>query len=103
MTFPLPGIDAIVVDEDGKPVSADKKGYLIIKKPWPGMLITLWNDDEKYRKVYWEKFGNSYYAGDYALSDNDGYIWLLGQIRRCTQGIRAQTWHNGIRKCICFA
>jgi len=78
-TFPLPGIDAIIVDEDGKPVSEGKKGYLIIKKPWPGMLITLWNDDEKYRKAYWEKFGNSYYAGDYALSDNDGYIWLLGR------------------------
>ena len=56
-TFPLPGIDIIVVDEDGKPVSPGKKGYLVIKKPWPGMLMTLWKDDEKYQNTYWEKFG----------------------------------------------
>ena len=80
-TFPVPGIDAAVVDENGRQVDPDRKGYLIIRKPWPGMLMTLWEDDEKYRNTYWRKFENEnvYYAGDYALSDADGYLWLLGR------------------------
>ena len=78
-TFPLPGIDAAIVDENGRPVDSDRKGYLVIKKPWPGMLMTLWEDDERYRNTYWKKFENVYYAGDYALSDADGYLWLLGR------------------------
>jgi acetyl-CoA synthetase len=79
-TFSLPGIDAVVVDEDGKPAAPDKKGYLVIRKPWPGMLMTLWEDDEKYRNTYWRKFGdNVYFTGDYALCDADGYLWLLGR------------------------
>ncbi|HKG86918.1 MAG TPA: acetate--CoA ligase [Nitrososphaeraceae archaeon] len=78
-TFPLPGIDASIVDENGRPVDLDRKGYLVIRKPWPGMLMTLWEDDEKYRNTYWKKFENVYYAGDYALSDTDGYLWILGR------------------------
>src|SRR5918992_865141 len=78
-TFPLPGIDAAIVDENGRPVDLDRKGYLVIKKPWPGMLMTLWEDDERYRNTYWKKFENVYYAGDYALCDADGYLWLLGR------------------------
>jgi acetyl-CoA synthetase len=78
-TFPLPGIDAAIVDENGRQVDPDRKGYLVIRKPWPGMLMTLWEDDEKYRNTYWRKFENVYYAGDYALSDTDGYLWLLGR------------------------
>ncbi|MDQ3868772.1 MAG: acetate--CoA ligase, partial [Thermoproteota archaeon] len=78
-TFPVPGIDAAVVHETGRQVDPDRKGYLVIRKPWPGKLMTLWEDDEKYRNTYWGKFGNVYYAGDYALSDADGYLWLLGR------------------------
>lgn len=78
-TFPLPGIYLDVVDENGSSVAADRKGYLVIRKPWPGMLMTLWQDDEKYRNTYWKKFDNVYYTGDYALSDSSGYIWLLGR------------------------
>ena len=78
-TFPLPGIDASIVDENGRLVESDRKGYLVIRKPWPGMLMTLWEDDEKYRNTYWKKFENVYYAGDYALCDADGYLWLLGR------------------------
>jgi acetyl-CoA synthetase len=78
-TFALPGIDASIVDENGRPVDSDRKGYLVIRKPWPGMLMTLWEDDEKYRNTYWNKVENVYYAGDYALSDADGYLWLLGR------------------------
>ncbi|MEM3098996.1 MAG: acetate--CoA ligase [Nitrososphaerales archaeon] len=78
-TFPMPSIDAAVVDEQGREVPANTKGYLVIRKPWPGMLLTLWNDDEKYKQVYWSRFSNVYYAGDYALIDEDGYVWLLGR------------------------
>lgn len=78
-TFPMPGIDAAVVDEKGNPVQLGTKGYLVIRRPWPGMLLTLWGDDEKYKETYWTKFPGSYYAGDYALIDKDGYLWLLGR------------------------
>lgn len=78
-TFPIPGIDATVVDENGNEVPPNTKGYLLIRKPWPGMLLTLWNDDEKYEQVYWSRFAKMYYPGDYALKDEDGYLWLLGR------------------------
>ena len=78
-TRPIPGVSISVVDENGNDVDANKKGYLLIKKPWPGMLLTLWNDDEKYKKVYWSKYENCYYPGDYAIKDEDGYLWLLGR------------------------
>ena len=77
--FAIPGVDLGIVDESGNPVSPDTKGYLIIRKPWPGMLTTLWGDDEKYKTVYWSKYPNSYYTGDYAVQDKDGYFWLLGR------------------------
>ena len=78
-TLPVPGIDAAIVDENGKSVAHGIKGYIIIRKPWPGMLMTLWENDKKYQNTYWEKFANVYYAGDYALSDDDGYLWFLGR------------------------
>jgi acetyl-CoA synthetase len=78
-TFPIPGVDMVVVDEYGKVIDANKKGYLMIKNPWPGMLMTLWKNDKKYQDVYWDKFKGMYYTGDYALMDEDGYFWLLGR------------------------
>ena len=78
-TFPIPGVDMVIVDEHGKVVDANKKGYLMIKNPWPGMLMTLWKNDKKYQDVYWNKFKGMYYTGDYALMDEDGYFWLLGR------------------------
>jgi len=51
----------------------------VINNPWPGMFLTLWGDDEKYKTVYWSKYENLYYPGDYALKDDDGYLWLLGR------------------------
>ena len=75
----VPGVDAAVVDEEGKPVGAGRKGYLVLRRPWPGMLLTLWKDDAKYQKTYWEKFRGMYYAGDYAMVDSEGYFWLLGR------------------------
>jgi len=78
-TKPIPGLDIAVVDDSGKEVSPNTKGFLIIKNPWPGMLLTLWGDDEKYKKAYWSKFPNYYHSGDYAKIDDDGYFWLLGR------------------------
>ena len=78
-TLSIPGVNISVVDENGNDVPANTKGYLIIKNPWPGMLLTLWGDDAKYKTVYWSKYENCYYPGDYALKDDDGYFWLLGR------------------------
>jgi len=78
-TLPIPGLDISVVDEAGNDIPPNTKGYLVIKNPWPGMLLTLWGDDEKYRDVYWSRYKNCYYPGDYALKDTDGYFWLLGR------------------------
>ena len=78
-TRSIPGVDIAVVDEDCNEVKPDTKGYLVIRKPWPGMLLTLWGDDDKYRNVYWSKFKDNYYPGDYAIKDSDDYFWLLGR------------------------
>jgi len=81
-TVPLPGIDADVVDEQGRTITEpDKGGYLVIKKPWPSMLRTLWGDDQRYIDTYWKRFDNKYYlAGDSARRDEDGYFWIMGRI-----------------------
>jgi acetyl-CoA synthetase len=81
-TIPLPGIEADIVDDHGKPVTRPEAGgYLVIKKPWPSMLRTLWRDNDRYIASYWEKFNNRYYvAGDSARRDKDGYYWIMGRI-----------------------
>ena len=79
-TFPFPGIDADVVNDRGESVPLGGGGYLVIKKPWPGMLRTLWGDDERYRDVYWSKFPGMYFPGDGAKRDEQGYFWLLGRV-----------------------
>ncbi|OGW16951.1 MAG: acetate--CoA ligase [Nitrospinae bacterium RIFCSPLOWO2_12_FULL_45_22] len=78
-TLPLPGIDAEVVDDSGNPVATGIKGYLVIKRPWPGMLMGLYHDPVRYKEVYWTKFKGVYYTGDYAIKDEEGYFWLLGR------------------------
>ncbi len=79
-TFPLPGIDADVVDEAGRSVPPGGGGYLVLKRPWPGMLRGLYGDPERYREVYWSRYGTMYFAGDGAKRDEDGYFWLLGRV-----------------------
>lgn len=78
-TRALPGINIAVVDEHGTELPPDTKGYLVVRDPWPGMLLSLWGDDEKYKTVYWSKYGHMYYPGDYATQDKDGYFWMLGR------------------------
>ena len=76
-TLPFPGISAEVVDDHGKPAKA---GYLVLTKPWPGMLRGIWRDPERYVKQYWSRYPNIYFTGDGAKRDPDGYFWLLGRV-----------------------
>jgi len=81
-TRPLPGIVADIVDEEGAPViEPGQGGFLVIRKPWPGMLRTIWGDNHRYVSTYWERFQKRYYvAGDSAQRDEDGYFWIMGRI-----------------------
>ena len=78
-TFPLPGIEPDVLDDNGKPTPYGVKGYLVIKKPWPGMPLGIWGDPERYVKTYFGKYPGLFYAGDFAVKDEEGYFWLLGR------------------------
>ena len=79
-TLPLPGIDAEVVDKAGVPVPPGSGGYLVVRKPWPAMLRTIWGDDARYRAQYWSQIPGCYFTGDGARKDKDGYLWILGRI-----------------------
>ena len=80
--MPLPGISAIVVNDEGIPVGKGEGGYLVIDKPWPAMLRTIFGDDERYKDTYWSRFAAQgyYFAGDGAKYDTDGALWLLGRV-----------------------
>ncbi|RKQ60972.1 acetyl-coenzyme A synthetase [Vogesella indigofera] len=81
-TLPLPGIIADIVDEAGGPVDAGKGGFLVIKKPFPSLVRTIWNDADRFKKTYFpEEFNGQYYlAGDSANRDQDGYFWIMGRV-----------------------
>jgi acetyl-CoA synthetase len=79
-TLPFPGIDADVWNDAGKPVKAPDGGFLVLKKPWPGMLRGIWGDPARYRETYWSKYRGAYFAGDGAHRDKDGYFWIMGRI-----------------------
>lgn len=79
-TKPLPGIEVDVMTREGKPVGPNEGGYLVIKRPWPSMLRTIWGDDERYQQQYWSQIENIYFAGDGARRDADGYFWIMGRI-----------------------
>jgi len=79
VALPLPGVDPLVVDDDGREVPPGEKGVLAIRRPWPGMLMGIHNNPERYRQAYWTRFPGLYYTGDYAIRDEDGYLWMLGR------------------------
>jgi acetyl-CoA synthetase len=80
-TKPLPGIEPAVVDEDGNEVEAGEQGLLVLKRPWPGMLRTLFRDDDRFVETYFLKFGETtYFVGDAARKDEDGYFWIVGRV-----------------------
>ncbi|HKI66811.1 MAG TPA: acetate--CoA ligase, partial [Solirubrobacterales bacterium] len=80
-TLPLPGVDAAVFGEDGAPVESGAEGLLVLRRPWPGMLRTLYREEERFVETYFARFGKqTYLVGDAARRDEDGYFWVLGRI-----------------------
>lgn len=79
-TLPLPGVVAEVVDKQGQRVPPNQGGYLVIRRPWPAMLRTLFGDDERYRQQYWGQIPHAYFTGDGARQDEDGYFWVMGRV-----------------------
>ncbi|WP_130011644.1 acetate--CoA ligase [Serinicoccus sediminis] len=77
---PIPGINAVVVDDMGQPVEKGSGGYLVVTDPWPSMLRGIWGDPERYQETYWSRFDGMYFAGDGAKLDEDGNIWVLGRV-----------------------
>jgi len=78
-TVPFPGINAELVDNSGKALKSGG-GFLTLTQPWPGMLRTIYGDDERYRETYWSRFPGRYFAGDGAKLDDEGYWWILGRV-----------------------
>jgi acetyl-CoA synthetase len=78
--LPFFGVDIQVVKDRGEDCKANEGGKLVIKRPWPSMARTLWGDDERYRKTYWDVIPNVYFTGDGARRDEDGYFWVVGRI-----------------------
>ncbi len=79
-TLPLPGVCPEIVDAAGDPVDQGEGGWLVITKPWPGMLRGIWGDEERFRETYWSRVPGKYLAGDNARQDADGYYWIMGRI-----------------------
>jgi acetyl-CoA synthetase len=79
-TLPLPGVIADCVDFRGNPVAVDAEGFLIVRKPWPGMVRTIWGDPERFKQQYWSRMPGIYFTGDAARRDADGYYWVLGRV-----------------------
>jgi acetyl-CoA synthetase len=79
-TRPLPGIAADVVDRDGNPVPANQGGYLVVRRPWPGMLRTIFRDPDRYQQQYFSQLEGMYFTGDGARRDEDGYFWVMGRV-----------------------
>ena len=79
-TRPLPGIIAEVVDRNGREMPRNTGGLLVIRKPWPSMLRTIWGDDERYKQQYWSQVAHCYFTADGARMDEDGYVWIMGRV-----------------------
>jgi acetyl-CoA synthetase len=79
-TRPFPGIAADVLTREGKPVEANHGGFLVIKRPWPGMLRTIYGDPDRYVQNYWSQIAGAYFTGDGARRDEDGYFWIMGRV-----------------------
>jgi acetyl-CoA synthetase len=76
----VPGVFVEVVNDEGQPVENGSGCYLVVTKPWPAMLRTIWGDDQRYIDTYWSRFPELYFAGDGAKKDEDGDLWLLGRV-----------------------
>ncbi len=79
-TLPFPGVEMDILNEEGKPVAANEEGFLVIKKPWPAMIRTIYKDPDRYVQQYWSKYPGLYLTGDSARRDEDGYYWVIGRV-----------------------
>jgi acetyl-CoA synthetase len=79
-TLPMPGILPEIVDLEGKPLGDNREGFLVIQRPWPSMLRTIWGDPDRYKEQYWGRVPGVYFTGDAARRDSDGYYWILGRV-----------------------
>ncbi len=79
-TQPFPGVDAAVFDDEGKRVRPPDGGFLVLRRPWPGMLRGIWGNPQRYREQYWSRYQDVYFAGDGAHRDEDGYFWIMGRV-----------------------
>jgi acetyl-CoA synthetase len=79
-TRPFPGVEADIYDEDGQPVAPGEEGFLVLTRPWPAMLRTIYNDPDRYVEQYWSKYPGMYFTGDSARKDEDGYFWIIGRV-----------------------
>jgi len=79
-TVPFPGVEPVILREDGTEAGVNEGGWLCIKKPWPGMMRTIWGDPARFKETYFSKFPGYYNTGDGARQDQDGYYWLMGRI-----------------------
>ncbi len=79
-TKPLPGISVDIVDKQGNSVPANAGGFLVVKRPWPSMMRTIYGDDERYKATYWSNYPGIYFTADGARKDEDGYIWIMGRV-----------------------
>jgi len=79
-TLPMPGVVPDIVDFHGYPLEPDHEGFLILRRPWPGMIRTIWGDPERFKEAYWSKVPGAYFTGDAARCDLDGYYWILGRV-----------------------
>ena len=79
-SYPLPGVDVAIFDEEGKEAGANEGGHLVIRKPWPGMLRGVFGDSARYKSAYFSRYDNTYDAEDGARKDEDGYFWIMGRL-----------------------
>ncbi|MSP14132.1 MAG: acetate--CoA ligase [Chloroflexi bacterium] len=79
-TFPFPGVEAEILNEEGTPVGPDEEGFLVLTRPWPAMLRTIYKDPDRFVRQYWTKYPGKYMTGDSARRDADGYFWIIGRV-----------------------
>ena len=79
-TKPFPGVEADILNEAGQPVAPGEEGYLVLKRPWPAMMRTIYKDPDRYVNQYWTKYPGYYFTGDSARRDEDGYYWIIGRV-----------------------
>lgn len=79
-TLPFPGIEPAIFRQDGSEADTNEGGYLVIKKPWPGCMRTLFGDHKRFKETYWSQYPGIYFTGDGARRDKDGYFWIMGRV-----------------------